>query len=91
MPGDGKGDGRVEQDAEIVSVIRIFPKVIAVDDQPLADALLKANIELIAPARLDGRGLRSKYILSESAAAGAARKDQILVERSFKGARIGAP
>ena len=34
VPGDRKRDRRVEQDAEVVGVVREFPEIIGIDDQP---------------------------------------------------------
>jgi hypothetical protein len=40
VPGDRKRDRRVEQDAEIVRIVRVLPEVVSIDDQPAPDSLL---------------------------------------------------
>ena len=40
VPGDWKCDRRVEQDAEVVRTVCVFPKIIRIDDEPAPDPLL---------------------------------------------------
>jgi hypothetical protein len=47
VPGNGEGNGRVQQRAEVVGVVGVFPEIVQVDQQPFADSLLQAGIELI--------------------------------------------
>ena len=52
VPDDGERDGGVEQRAEVVGVVRVFPEVIRVDQQELAERLLETGVELVADSRL---------------------------------------
>jgi hypothetical protein len=54
VPCYGKGNGRSAEDAEIVSIVRVLPNVLAGEDEMLAECLLKPNMELIAPAGASG-------------------------------------
>jgi hypothetical protein len=59
VPGNGERDGRIQQRAEIVRVVRILPEIVQVDQQPFANALFQAGVELVAVAGGDGDGSRS--------------------------------
>ena len=89
VPGDRERDRRVEEDVEVIGVVRVLPEIVGIHNQPALDSLLESGIELIPEAGLDGRRLRAEDILRESAGAGAARKDQVLVERSLECPRVG--
>src|SRR5258708_33359967 len=51
VPGNREENRRVEQNTEIVSAVRVLPQIVGVHDRELAKGLLKAGMELIAPAR----------------------------------------
>ncbi len=40
VPGDRKCNRRVEQDAEVIRIVCVLPKVVGIDDQPTPDSLL---------------------------------------------------
>jgi hypothetical protein len=56
MPVDGKGDRRVAQHAEVEGVVGVLPDVLSADDDPLAEGLLKASMELVAEAGVQDSG-----------------------------------
>ena len=89
VPGDWKRDRRVEQDAEVVRAMGVFPKIIRINNEPAPDPLLQTAIELISPARLDRRRLGTKNIGCQAAASSSAGKNQIFIEWSLERARIG--
>src|SRR5882724_7793997 len=91
MPGDRERDRRVQQRTEIVSVMRVLPEVVGVDQQEPADSLLKAGVELIAVSGSKRRGGSSEHVGGETAPSGSARKQEILVERSFHRPGVGDP
>src|SRR5580658_9753455 len=87
VPVDRKGDGRVTQNTEVKSVVRIFPDVIPAEHKVLAKSLLEAGMEFVAETRLQGsRHPRrtdeegSKHSIRTSGT----RQHQVLVERSFQ-------
>src|ERR1700722_1853629 len=49
-PLDGIGDRRVGQYAKVVSQVSVFPNVLGIDDEIPSKSLLKASVELVAPA-----------------------------------------
>ena len=51
MPLDGKRDRSVAENAEVVAVVRVFPDVLAIEHEVLAEGLLEAGMEFIAKAR----------------------------------------
>src|SRR5580692_3389534 len=89
VPGDGESDGRVEEHAEIVCVVGVFPEIVGINNEPLSDALLEPSIVLVPIAGLEGLGDRSENVLGQSAASSAARKDEVLIVGCFKAPRIG--
>ena len=54
IPRNREGDGRVEQDIEVVGVGRVFVEVPEVGHDPSAERLLHADLHLVARARLQG-------------------------------------
>ena len=54
VPGDGERDRRVEEDAEVVAVVRPLVEVADVGHEPAAERLLDAELALIADARRHG-------------------------------------
>ena len=53
-PLDGKRDRRTEEIVEIEGVMRVLPEVVGVDEKMFSNRLLKAPVELVTKARLDG-------------------------------------
>ena len=84
IPRDGERDRRVEQDAEVVAVVRALVEVSEVGDEPAAKALLDADLDLIAPARRNGLTLSE-----EAVQAVAGRQQQVLVVRRLHRPPIG--
>jgi len=80
MPGDRERDRRIQQRAEIVSVMRVLPEVVGIDQQGTCDRLLKAGIELIAVSGASGAAVAPNTFRGESASPGSARKQEIFVE-----------
>src|SRR5262249_51126389 len=71
IPRDREGDRRVQNHAEVVRIARALPKVVGVNHDVFPDALLNADIELMAAAgfeRLSGRV--AQYAVGQSAPAG---------------------
>ena len=54
VPGDGEGNGGVEQGAEVVGVVSVLREVVGVHQHETANSLLKSRIELVAEAGADG-------------------------------------
>src|ERR1700693_3654337 len=50
VPFDGKENGTGTEHVEIISVVRVFPDVIAAEDEILAEGLLQTGVEFIAKA-----------------------------------------
>ena len=96
MPFHGKSDRRVAEDAEVISVVRVFPDVFGIDNQVFAESLLQPGVEFIAPGRLQRRSDARVALdahhnrIDDCIAASCAGKDQVLVERRFHDARIGS-
>src|ERR1035437_10175427 len=94
-PFDGIKDGRCAEDAEIVSLMRIFPDVLAVDHQKASKGLGEAGMELIAMAGAQrhvghtwpggGRLKRVDHRIVTSDAG----QYQVLVEGTLHGAGVG--
>ena len=80
VPGDRERDGGVEQGAEIVGVVGELPEVIDIDEQEFVDGLLKAGVELVAEAGLNGYGVGGENVARETADTGGIGQHQILVE-----------
>ena len=57
VPGNWKGDRRVLQGAEIESVPGVLPEVIGINQNILANRLLKSRVVLISNSRTDWCGL----------------------------------
>ena len=73
VPGNRECDGCVEQNVEVVGVVRVFPEVIAVEQQVRSELLLKSGVELVAEARRDGNAcLCAENGLGQSTAPGRA-------------------
>ena len=90
LPGDGEDDGGIQQGAEIESVVGEFPEVVGVQLKVAAERLLQAQIVLVAAARFDRAGFQgAEDVGGESAGAGGAGENQVLVVRGFQGARVG--
>ena len=51
VPLNGKEDRRIPQNAEVISVVRVLPNVLAGEDQVSSKCLLDSGMELVAPAR----------------------------------------
>ena len=88
VPRDGERDIGVQQRAEVESVVRVLPEIIGVDQDELADGLLKTGVELVAETRLDGNRIRSEHGLRKPARAGSARQQQVFVERRLHRAGV---
>ena len=89
-PGNGKRDRRVEQNVEIVSVAGELPEIFGVHHQVFADTLLKPGVVLIALPRAERcRCVGAEHVGGESAHAGGAGEQQVLVIRRFHG--VGVP
>jgi hypothetical protein len=89
VPGDWESDRSIEKDAEVIGIVGVFPEKVCIHDEPAANPLLESGIKLIAGAGLDRRRLRAKDILSQTARAGAARENQVLVEGGLKSPGVG--
>ncbi len=92
VPIDGKGDGSIAQDAEVEGIVRVFPDVVAAEDQILSESLLQAGMEFVAKARLQrarNPGRASKQRRQHRIGATLAGEHKIFVERRLQGARIG--
>src|SRR5580704_1229876 len=50
VPFDGKENGTGTEHVEIIAVVRVFPDVIAAEDEVLAEGLLQTGVEFIAKA-----------------------------------------
>jgi len=57
VPGDRERDGSIEKHAEVESIVRVFPQVIAVNDQVPPESLLEPGVKLIALPRTNGARL----------------------------------
>src|SRR5262249_21787286 len=78
-PRDGKGDRRVQDHAEVVSVARALPEVVGVDDDVTPDALLNSEIELMTASGFERLRRRVAKDARQSALAGRARENEVLV------------
>ena len=91
----GKVIGVLPEDAEIEGLVGVFPDVFSVDDQETSEGLREAGVELIAMAGAERHvgiarppGPRLNRV-DHGIVASEARQNQILVEGSFHGARVG--
>ena len=50
VPLDGKRDRSIAEHAEVVAVVRVFPDVLAVENDVLPERLLESGMEFIAKA-----------------------------------------
>src|SRR3954447_14626946 len=91
MPRNRKGNGGVQQRAEVEGIVRILPKIVGVDQQELSKRLLKTGIELVPEARLNRHSGGAEDVLRQPADSGRAREQQILIKRSFESPRVGQP
>ncbi len=48
MPFNREGDRRGTHDSEVETVVRVFPDILRIYNQVLAEGLLKAGVEFIA-------------------------------------------
>ena len=67
----------------------VLPKIVGVDQYVSANGLLKAGVELIAKAGLDGHRIRAEHVLSQSAYSGCVRQEEVFIERRFKRPGVG--
>ena len=79
----GKHDRRVEEHAEVVGVVGALVEVAEVDDDPLAEPLLNADLHLIALARLQDLAVAEQAVQPH-----AARQQQVLVVRRLQRAAV---
>ena len=70
VPLDGKGDGRIAEDAEIVGVVRVFPDVFAAQHEVLPEGLLQAGVKFVAPSRAQQPGNRRRNTEKRRSATG---------------------
>ena len=91
VPVNGKGDGRVAEDAEVECIVSVLPDVLATDDDIFADCLLKTGVEFIAVTGVEcsGAGRAGEERGEDGVGAAGARKDEVLVEGSFERAGVG--
>src|SRR5262245_18172199 len=88
MPRDREGDRRVQDHAEVVGVARALPEVVGVNDDVTPDALLNSEIELMAAPGFERFGDCVAQDAGQSALAGRAREDQVLVVWRLQAASI---
>src|SRR5262245_49755979 len=88
MPRDREGDRRAQDHAEVVGVARALPEVVDVDDEVTPDALLNSEVELMPAAGFERFGDRIAQDADQSALAGRAREDQVLVVRRLKASSV---
>src|SRR5579863_530370 len=63
VPGNRECDGRIQQRAEVVCIMRVLPEIVGIDQYESSNGLLKARVELIAKAGLDRDRGRSEHVL----------------------------
>src|SRR5258708_29886100 len=83
IPGDREDDRRVEQDVEIVSIVRTFVEVTDIDHHPTTECLLNAEIHVMASAWRQRLTLADKVV-----GADAGREQQVFVVRRFQCASV---
>src|SRR5258708_1967312 len=85
LPRNRKGERRVKEDVEVVGVIRPLDEVVHVQKQMSTERLLKARVDLGTRARPQ-RQITSvaQNAVGQSAGAGHARKNQILIVWTFE-------
>src|SRR5437660_10601298 len=47
VPPDRKEDGRIQQVAEVISVVRVLPEVVPIDDEVSSERLLESCMESV--------------------------------------------
>src|SRR5262249_29728958 len=75
------------ENAEVVRVVRVFPDVLAGEDQILSERLLEPRVKFVAPTgaernRVPCRATQER--IQHRAFAADAGKNKILIERSFQ-------
>ena len=88
VPPNRKENRRVQQVAEVVSVVGILPEVITVDDQVSPERLLKSRMEFVALPGANRPRLPAKDSIQERITRDAGNH-QVFVEGSLKDARVG--
>ena len=95
-PLDGVGDRRVIDHAEVESLVGVFPDILSVDHQVLAERLREAGMEFIAVTRAQGRcryagAARDGRLERDDhrVEASLARDHEVFVERALHSAGIG--
>ncbi len=56
VPLHGKENRRGSKDAEVEAVVGVFPDVVAINNEILAEGLLEAGVKFVAPARSEWDG-----------------------------------
>src|SRR5262245_3842234 len=88
IPRDRKSDRRVQDHAEIVGVARTLPEIIDVDHDVFPDALLNSEVELMPPSGLERLGYGAAQGAGQSALAGRAGEDEVLVVWRLQAATV---
>ena len=93
VPLDRKGDGGASQHAEVVGVVSVLPDIFAGEDYVLAEGLLQAGVELVAPTRAEWRDLAcrgtAKQRRQDQGITSVVSQHQVLVEGSLQNTRVG--
>ena len=87
MPCNREENRGVEQDAKIISTVRVLPQVISIHDKKFPERLLEAGMELVTLAGTN-RSRRSTEDRVNEGIPGLAGKNQVLVERGFHDPRV---
>ena len=66
VPSDRECDRGIQERAEVVRVVRVFPGIICVYQHELTNGLLETCVELIAEAWLDSHRVRAEYVLRQA-------------------------
>src|SRR5665213_2007877 len=89
MPLDRERNGGVAEDAEVKSVMRVLPHVIAVDNKITPEGLLKPCLKVIAEPRVQPYRCGGDQSADNRVYWPKTRKHQVFVEWSFQCARVG--
>ena len=89
VPSNREENGRVQEIAEVIRVVRVLPQIVGIDDQVFPEGLLKARVEFISLPGKDGsRRAEKRFGDGISNRAG---EHQVFVEGGFHHAGVRNP
>jgi hypothetical protein len=90
FPGDRKENRAIEEHTKVVSIARVFPEIVAVDDQKSSERLLEPAVKLVSLAGPD-RARRPENAREDAGRIPETSDDQVFVEGSFQNPGVGNP